>query len=31
MTLLDCVFKLSEMAFYIAVIVYIIRGWKSGK
>ncbi len=31
MTWLDFVFKVSEMAFYIAVIIYIIRGWKSGK
>jgi hypothetical protein len=28
MTLLDCVFKVSEMAFYIAVIIYIIGRWK---
>ena len=28
MTWLDWVFKVSEMAFYIAVIIYIIRGWK---
>lgn len=28
MTLLDWVFKLSEMAFYVAVIIYIIRGWR---
>ena len=28
MALLDLVFKFSEMMFYIAVIIYIVRRWK---